>query len=90
MAVTPLPLSPSFTQSLCQLFVRALLSPVIDVDVLLGEPIQAETSAHTGLELAYDSLTTLSPGKFAPRQGLSASRLSVPVMTPIPSLFVLE
>jgi len=35
----------------------------LDVDVLLGEPIQAEISAHTGLELAYDSLTTLSLGK---------------------------
>lgn len=41
------------------------LSFRIDVDVLLGEPIQAEISAHTGLELAYDSLTTLSLGKFA-------------------------
>jgi len=35
-----------------------------DVDVLLGEPIQAEISAHTGLELAYDSLTTLSLGEY--------------------------
>lgn len=34
-----------------------------DVDVLLGEPIQAEISAHTGIELAYDSLATISLGK---------------------------
>lgn len=44
----------------------SLLSYLKDVDVLLGEPIQAEISAHTGLELAYDSLTTLSLGKFIP------------------------
>jgi len=45
--------------SICSVF----FSFRIDVDVLLGEPIQAEISAHTGLELAYDSLTTLSLGK---------------------------
>lgn len=34
-----------------------------DVDVLLGEPIQAEISAHTGIELAYDSLATITLGR---------------------------
>lgn len=61
MAVAPVP-----EQSLFQIVnVCSLLSFRLDVDVLLGEPIQAEISAHTGLELAYDSLTTLSLGKFA-------------------------
>ncbi|XP_039148027.1 uncharacterized protein LOC6736053 isoform X1 [Drosophila simulans] len=40
--------------------VERVVKDLEDVDVLLGEPIQAEISAHTGLELAYDSLTTLS------------------------------
>ncbi|XP_017962035.1 uncharacterized protein LOC108654932 isoform X3 [Drosophila navojoa] len=40
--------------------VEKVVKDLEDVDVLLGEPIQAEISAHTGLELAYDSLTTLS------------------------------
>ncbi|XP_039228549.1 uncharacterized protein LOC6532036 isoform X2 [Drosophila yakuba] len=40
--------------------VERVVKDLEDVDVLLGEPIQSEISAHTGLELAYDSLTTLS------------------------------
>ncbi|XP_001985778.2 prominin-2 isoform X2 [Drosophila grimshawi] len=40
--------------------VERVVKDLEDVDILLGEPIQAEISAHTGLELAYDSLTTLS------------------------------
>lgn len=61
MAVAPVP-EQSLFQIVCMC---SLLSFRLDVDVLLGEPIQAEISAHTGLELAYDSLTTLSLGKFA-------------------------
>ncbi|XP_061400004.1 prominin-1-A [Musca vetustissima] len=40
--------------------VEKVVKDLEDVDVLLGEPIQAEISAHTGIELAYDSLATLS------------------------------
>uniref|UniRef100_A0A0A1WY71 Prominin-1 n=1 Tax=Zeugodacus cucurbitae TaxID=28588 RepID=A0A0A1WY71_ZEUCU len=40
--------------------VEKVVKDLEDVDVLLGEPIQAEISAHTGIELAYDSLATIS------------------------------
>ncbi|XP_036334517.1 prominin-2 [Rhagoletis pomonella] len=40
--------------------VEKVVKDLQDVDVLLGEPIQAEISAHTGIELAYDSLATIS------------------------------
>ncbi|XP_037950324.1 uncharacterized protein LOC119681255 [Teleopsis dalmanni] len=40
--------------------VEKVVKDLEDVDVLLGEPIQAEISANTGIELAYDSLATIS------------------------------
>lgn len=84
-----LSLSISLTLSLSIYFAYSTF-PWTSYGRFLGEPIQAEISAHTGLGLAYDSLRTLSLGKFAPKQGLSATRLSVPARTPILSLCVLE
>uniref|UniRef100_A0A1B0AP20 Prominin n=1 Tax=Glossina palpalis gambiensis TaxID=67801 RepID=A0A1B0AP20_9MUSC len=40
--------------------IEKVVKDLEDVDVLLGEPIQAEISAHTGIELAYDSLATIT------------------------------